>query len=203
MTRPRILLCCTFFAAVTAVCCDGRISAQSLPAATDGAPAPAPQAPTGTAGPPRMGQKPQAPEISTALTVTVEGRTQTFTLQQIDGMPQRSVTVHNGHTNVDESYTGVAVSDLLARSGLNADAQAAHRQLLHSYLRATGTDFYYVLYSAVEMEGSLHTGEVIVATRRNGQPLRGEGKLMLISTEDKQPARWVHNLTSLTLSSVE
>ena len=200
MTRSKFLLCRACVAAVTLAGTASLLSAQNLPSPASGAGEPPAQP---ASGPAKMGGNPQAPEPSSSLTVTVEGRSQTLTMQQIEAMPQKNVTAHNGHTNQDESYTGVTVSDLLARAGFDASAKQAHRQLLHSYLRATGTDFYYVLYSAVEVEGSFHAGDVIVATRRNGQPLKNDGKLMLISTGDKQPARWVHNLMSLTLSSVE
>ena len=141
-------------------------------------------------------------ETSTALTLTVEGRTQTLTIKQLETMPQRTVTVQNGHTQAQEAYTGVAVSDLLAQAGVTGDAQAVRARVLRSYLRATGTDFYFVVYSGVEIMGSMHTGEVIVALRRNGQRLGDAGELMLVSSEDKVPARWVHNLTSMTLTGV-
>ncbi len=139
-------------------------------------------------------------EPSTALTVTVEGRSRTLTVKELEAMPQRTVTVQNGHTNAQETYTGVAVSDLLALAG---DAQAVRARVLRSYLRATGTDFYFVLYSGAELMGAMHTGDVIVALRRNGQGLGDAGALMLVSSEDKMPARWVRNLTSVTLTGVD
>lgn len=144
-----------------------------------------------------------AAEASTALTVTVEGRSRTLTMTELEAMPQRTVTVKNGHTNAPETYTGVAVSDVLAQVGLAGDAQAVRARVLRSYLRATGTDFYFVLYSGVELMPAMHTGEVIVALKRNGQGMVDAGALMLVSTEDTMPARWVRNLTSMTLTSVD
>lgn len=178
-----------------------------------GAPSTAAQAPAGPVGQQvQMGgmtdaqhgpvKRAQA-DASTALTVTVEGRTRTIPVKELEAMPQRTVTVQNGHTNAQETYTGVAVSDLLAQMGVAGDAAAVRARVLRSYLRATGSDFYYVLYSGVEVMGTMHTGEVIVALKRNGEGLGSAGELMLVSTEDKVPARWVHNLTSMTLSSVD
>ena len=158
-------------------------------------------------GNPEM-EKRQKAEASTGLTLTVEGRSRTLTVAELEAMPQRTVTVVNGHTQVSETYTGVAVSDLLAAMGmsLTGDAHApgsARSRLLRSFVRATGTDFYFVVFSAVEMEGSMHAGDVIVATKKDGKALGDAGALMLVSSEDKQPARWVHNLTSVTLSTVD
>ena len=57
-------------------------------------------------------------------------------------MPQKSITVHNEHTKADETYSGVVLGDLLARSGFPVNS-ATHRQMLCSYLIADGTDRYW------------------------------------------------------------
>ena len=67
-------------------------------------------------------------------------------------------------------------------------------------VRAEGTDHYFVVYAAAEVEGELHAGEVLVATRMNGGSLGEDGRIKLISTEDKKPARWVRNLTAVSMS---
>ncbi len=76
------------------------------------------------------------------------------------------------------------------------------QRLFHSYLRAQGTDNYFVLYSGTEVESGLHKGNVLVALRLNGQPLTTDGRFKLVSTEDTRPARWVRNLTLLDFITV-
>ena len=49
--------------------------------------------------------------VSTSLTQTAAGKTTTFKLADLAAMPQRTVVVHNGHSNVDQTYTGVAMDD--------------------------------------------------------------------------------------------
>lgn len=144
--------------------------------------------------------QPAAP-IADMLTLTVDGRSLQLTPANLAGMPQTTVTVRNGHTKADEQYTGVALSDLLARAGLTL-APATEQRFFHSYLRAQGTDFYFVLYSGTEVEAALHKGNVLVALRLNGQPLSTDGHFKLVSTEDTRPARWVRNLNSLTFVTV-
>jgi hypothetical protein len=117
-------------------------------------------------------------------------------------MPQKTVSVHNEHTKADEAYSGVLLSDLLAKCGFVADKAAQHK-MLHSYVVAEGTDKYSVLYSATEVEGSDHTADVLVATAMNGKELGADGQLKLIDTADKKPERWVRNLTAITLKTVE
>jgi hypothetical protein len=139
---------------------------------------------------------------STSLTIIVDGKVTKFSVADLGAMPQTTVMVHNEHTKVDESYTGVLLGDLLAKSGLPVD-KTTHRKMLRSYLTAEGTDKYWVLYSVTEIEFSEHNGNVIVATSMGGKPLGDEGQLKLIATDDKKPQRWVRNLTAITVKSAE
>jgi len=139
---------------------------------------------------------------STSLTLTVKDKSTTFTVANLKAMPQKTVKVHNAHSNADESYTGVLLSDLLAKAGFVAD-KTTQQTMLHSIVRAEGTDKYWVVYSATEVEGSEHAGDVIVATSVDGHGLGADGNLKLISTDDKKPQRWVRNLSAITLKSAE
>ena len=144
----------------------------------------------------------KAAEVSTALALTVDGKKTKLSVADLQAMPQRTLTVHNAHSKVDETYTGVAVSDLLAQHGVSADGAGAKR-VYHSYLRAEGTDSYWVVYSASEVEGAVHKGDVIVALTVDGKPLTEDGKFKLVATEEQKPARWVRNLKALTFVTVE
>ncbi len=135
---------------------------------------------------------------STALSVTVGGKTVSLTVAELETMPQKTVNVHNSHNKMDESYTGVALTDVLARAGV-----AEGKPLLRSYVKAQGTDGYWVLYSGIEIEGASHGGDVIVATTQGGKALGENGAFQLVSSEDKKPQRWVRNLAGVTLVAAE
>jgi hypothetical protein len=139
---------------------------------------------------------------STSLALTVDGRSTTFSVAELAAMPQKSVKVHNAHSNADESYSGVPLSDLLAKAGFVADKTTQHK-LLRSYIRAEGTDKFWVIYSLTEVEPTEHTGDVIVAISLDGHSLGADGELKLISTDDKKPQRWVRNLSAIVLKTVE
>lgn len=140
--------------------------------------------------------------LSTSLILTVEGKSTALSLAALKAMPQATVKVHNEHTKADGSYTGVMLADLLAKYGLSAD-QAHHHKMLRSYLKAEGTDKYYVVYSVAEIEPSAHDATVIVAMSMNGKPLGDDGNLKLIDSADKKPQRWIRNLGAITVRSVE
>jgi hypothetical protein len=178
----------TFLAGLMAACIVTAGSAQALAQAASGNSA-------------MQMPKPPAP-LSTSLVVTVDGKATTFSVADLKAMPQKTVKVHNEHTKADETYTGVALSDLLAKAGFVAD-KSTQKKMLHSYLQAEGTDKYWVLYSATEVEGSEHNGDVIVATSMNDGAIGADGNFKLVSTEDKKPQRWVRNLTAITLKTAE
>ena len=48
--------------------------------------------------------------------------------------------------------------------------------------RRQGTDNYFVIFSAVEVDRELHAGNVLVALKKNGKPLGEDGRLKLVST---------------------
>jgi hypothetical protein len=139
---------------------------------------------------------------STSLTLTVDGKATTLSVAELQAMQQKTVTVHNEHTKADETYSGVLLGDLLAKYGLPVD-KTTHLKMLRSYLVAEGTDKYWVLYSATEVEGSEHNGDVIVATSSGGKPLGEDGQLKLVDTGDKKPQRWVRNLNAITVKTAE
>ncbi len=139
---------------------------------------------------------------STVLTLKASGKTTAFSAAELAAMPQRSVTLRNGHSNVDETYTGVGFSELLARSGYTLDNGGAAR-IYHSYVRAEGTDHYYVLCSASELEHNLHTGDALIALTLDGKPLMEDGKFKLVLAGEKRPARWVTNLATLTIVTID
>ncbi len=146
-------------------------------------------------------QQPAAPASQT-LTVQTKEKSEAIPADAFKGMTHKVVAVHNEHSNADEKYSGVLVSDLLAR----VDAplgKLLHGKALALYVVAEGTDGYKAVYSLAEMDPSFHSGDVIVADSMNDQPLGKDGPYKLVNTEDKHPARWVRNLASLSVLAAQ
>jgi hypothetical protein len=137
-----------------------------------------------------------------SLVLTAERYHAPVVLSQAEfgALPHVSVIVRNGHTDKDETYSGVALSTLLAMIDAPIGKEL-HGGSLATYLVATGTDGYSVVLSLAEADPSFHDGQILVADVRDGQPLGKNGPFQLIVSEDKRPARWVHNLDSIALQS--
>jgi len=136
---------------------------------------------------------------STSLKLTVDGKDTTLTLADLATLPHKYVTIHNPHTKTDESYSGVPLAALLAAHGAIFD-KSTEKKMLTSYIVATSTDGYSVIYSTVEVYPDYHAGDIIVADQMNGKPLDAHsGALKLVSTQDAKAVRWVRNLSSVRL----
>jgi hypothetical protein len=121
----------------------------------------------------------------------------------LKALPHTTITVHNSHSNADETYSGVPLADLLAKFGapLGKDLRGKSLAL---YIVATGSDGYQVVLSLAEVDPSFHPGDVVVADSMAGKPLDAKsGPFKLVVSEDKRPARCVHNLISLRLRAAE
>jgi hypothetical protein len=133
-----------------------------------------------------------------SLVLSAEHASVTLSPADFRALPHMSITVHNGHTNAAEAYSGVPLSTLLAK--VNAPLGRELRgEAMTSYLVATGSDGYSVVLSLAEVDPSFHEGQVVVADTRDGKPLGDYGPFQLIVSDDKRPARWVHNLVSIAL----
>jgi hypothetical protein len=132
----------------------------------------------------------------------VDGKTITLTPEDVVAIPHKTVSVFNSHTKATEKYSGVALSDLLSKAGV-PQGETMRGRLFTLGVVAQGTDKYGVLYALAEVDPSIHTGEVIVADSIDGQKLGPDGAFKLISTEDRRPARWVRNLSEITVVDVK
>jgi len=138
---------------------------------------------------------------TTSLTLVVHGKSTTFTLAQIAALPHKTITVYNLHEKKSESYSGVVLAGLLTANGAPFNHQTQH-DMLNSYITVKGTDGYTVIYSTVEVyTPDYHSGDVIVADTRDGKPIDTDG-LRLVSSEDTHPMRWLHSVTTITLTQV-
>jgi len=127
----------------------------------------------------------------------------TFTVTDLKAMPHLTVTIHNSHSNADESYSGVRLADLLAKVGAALGSNLRGKSLAQ-YIVASGSDRYQTVLAIGEVDPEFHPGEVLVADTMDGKPLDvRSGPLKLVVTEDKHPARSVRNLVEIELRTVQ
>ena len=144
----------------------------------------------------------QSPAPDT-LALTGPGQQTVISLAALKAMPQETVTVINGHTHQQETYSGIPLATLLVKVGA-PEPGAIHGKVMSEYILATGSDNYHVVLSLGEIESTFHPGKVLVADMLNGKPLdTQQGPFKLVVEEDRMPARSVHNLVKLELKQAE
>jgi hypothetical protein len=170
------------------------IHAQQASAAKDGVPS----TEQNVAGPQQAAQ----PKDTLLLTAGANHAPVSLSLTDFRSIPHVTITVHNAHADADETYSGVPLVVLLAK--LDAPlGEHLRGKALASYIVALGSDGYSVVLSIAEADPNFHGGEILVADTRDGQPLGKSGPFQLIVSEDKRPARWVHNLVSISLQNIQ
>jgi hypothetical protein len=140
---------------------------------------------------------------STHLTIkTYDGKALILSPEELAALPHKSVSVFNAHSKANETYSGVPLADLLSKVGVPL-GESVRGKLFLTGVVASGVDGYGVLYSLAEVDPSIHTGDVIVADTLDGKKLDKDGAFKMVSSEERRPARWVRNLTSISVVKVE
>jgi hypothetical protein len=144
-----------------------------------------------------------AQDATSTLKIESGSKQTEITLDALKTMRQKTVNFHNIHTSADETYSGVSLIDLLASQGVPR-GKDLHGKALSDYVVATGSDGYKAVLALAEVDPEFHPGDVLVADEMDGKPLDAKnGPFKLVVTEDKRPARSVHNLVSIEVKTAE
>jgi len=134
------------------------------------------------------------------LKITFGKKSAEWTPATLAALPHKTVTVFNEHAKANQTYTGVALMDLLKPLGV---PDKPHGNDLRLYLVADGSDGYSAVYAVAEANPDVHDATVIVADTMDGKPLTDEGPLKLVATGEKRPARWVRNLVAIRVLTAQ
>ncbi len=108
-------------------------------------------------------------------------------------MPRTSVTVKQPDGR-GVTHQGVLMAELLKRAGAPL-GKALRGDAMASYVVATATDGYRVLFSLAELDPEFTGSEIIVADRTNGQPLLADqGPIRIVVPKDLAGARSIRML---------
>ena len=130
------------------------------------------------------------------LTVIItNGSPRAFSETEFRSMPRTTVALEEDGRPV--TYEGVLVADVLTRAGASMGA-ALRGEALASYVVATASDGYRVVFSLGELDPSLARSRVLVADTVDGKPLFAyQGPFRLVVPGDTRGARSVRMLQQL------
>jgi hypothetical protein len=147
-----------------------------------------------------FGQSAAAPENGRViLTVTAEsGQPLKLTSTDFAKLPRHTVHAKD-HDGKDVTFEGVEVAEVLKLANVQFGEQMRGKAMA-LYLVAGAIDDYHAVFALSEFDHGFTDRIIIIADRRNGQPLsEKEGPLRIVAPDEKREARWVRQLNSLTI----
>ena len=98
-------------------------------------------------------------------------------------------------------YSGTPLVEVLKAGGLLLDSDmAAIRETVAMTVLVEATDGYRAVFSLAELDAELTDRVVLLADTKDGQPLPPrEGPFRIIVPGEKRPARWVRQVTAVTV----
>lgn len=139
-----------------------------------------------------------------AATISVTGAVAQplmLTAADLGALPRATASISG--KGITTTYEGVWVSDVLKKAGVPMGS-ALRGASLSTYVIASASDGYQVLFSIAELDPEMTEGKVLLADKANGQSLVGaQGSFRLVTPNDKHAARGIRMLTSLNVVQVK
>jgi hypothetical protein len=121
----------------------------------------------------------------------------TVSAEDLAKLPRQTALLNDHGKQI--SYEGVLLHDILARGGVDFGKELRGKQL-STYIAALATDGYEVVYALAEFDPTVMDSGIIVADKRDGQPLaNNEGPLRIIAPHDKRPTRCLKSLQEIDI----
>lgn len=119
----------------------------------------------------------------------------TLSIDDLKKLPRTTVTF--SEHGKDTPYEGVLLSALLARAGVPL-GEAFRGKALSTYVLASASDGYQVVFSLGELDPALTHNDIIVADSSAGQPLAAtQGPLRIVAPHDARGARSIRMLQKI------
>jgi len=126
-----------------------------------------------------------------------------LTTAELRDLPHVEKSVRDPHSKKVIKVRGVWMTELLARAGVPLGEKLRGKALV-TYLIAEASDGYRVLFSLGEIDPAISGGGVLLTDGENGKPLDEKtGPLRLVVPSDKRAARWVRQVKTLRVVTVQ
>jgi|RhiMethySRZTD1v2_1073278.scaffolds.fasta_scaffold841157_2 DMSO/TMAO reductase YedYZ molybdopterin-dependent catalytic subunit len=133
------------------------------------------------------------PHGGTLIVVVDASKPLTLRPADLATMPRKTITLKQPDGRA-VTHEGVLVGELLQRAGAPL-GKALRGDAMATYVVASATDGYRVIFSLAELDPEFTGSEIIVADRTNGQPLLADqGPIRIIAPKDLAGARSIRML---------
>lgn len=130
--------------------------------------------------------------------VAVDGSEHPISAQAWATLPRTSVQAID-HDGKEVAFEGVAAREVLKTLNAPLGKELRGKNLV-LYVVAEAADGYRAVYALTEFDGDFTDRIILIADRRNGQPLaEKEGPLRIVVPGEKRPARWLRELVRISV----
>jgi hypothetical protein len=142
-----------------------------------------------------------ASQVAATLQVTgPAGQTIALNARDLDAMPRETVNVTD-EKGSQIAYGGVPVNEILRRVGTPSGKDIRGKSLT-LYLLVSASDGYHAVFALAELDPIFSNRHILLVDLRDGKPLAAnEGPFRIVVPDEKRHARWVRNVTSLTVKN--
>jgi hypothetical protein len=113
-------------------------------------------------------------------------------------LPHTSVQAE-GHDAKLSKFEGVLLADLLRKAGVKFGGEMRGPAVALAVV-VGAADGYRAVFGVAELDSAFSDRTILVSDRRDGAPTAAsEGPLRIVATGDKRYARWVRQVTTLTV----
>jgi DMSO/TMAO reductase YedYZ molybdopterin-dependent catalytic subunit len=143
----------------------------------------------------------QEANTSTNALLTVSGemeRPLKLSLADLSKLPRHSVQAKD-HDGKESKYEGVMLGEILQQAGVKFGKDLRGKALA-TYLLADAADGYQAVFALTELDSAFTDRVILLADRCDDRPLpASNGPFQIIVPHEKRHARWVRQVTTLTL----
>ena len=117
---------------------------------------------------------------------------------EITKLPRTTVRARD-HGGNESTFEGVALFEFLKLAGVPL-GEKLKGKAVSNYLVVDASDGYRAVFAIPELDPAFTDLVVLLADKRDGKPLsEAEGPLRIVVPHEKRQARWVRQVTSLTI----
>ena len=146
-----------------------------------------------------FGQAGQSPAVDYSLSVGGEvEHPLKLTAADLAKLPRRTVRAKE-HDSKEATFEGVELGEVLKLAGVKFGEHMRGKSLA-LFLVADAADNYRAVFALPELDHAFTDRVILLADRRDGKPLAtSEGPLRIVVPDEKRQARWVRQVSSLTI----
>jgi hypothetical protein len=132
----------------------------------------------------------------------VRAQTITVTPDTLAGLPRVKVEAKE-HESPTATYEGVLLGSILERAGVPR-GEKLRGKALRTIIVITATDGYEVVFTLPDTDPAFTDRLIVLADTKDGKPLpEKEGPFRIVVPAEKRPARWIRNVKTISIKTVD